>query len=232
MARRFRLEMLLDTVRRADACSVLSEAAASPFRRFLLRDPLILPGGVDMKSFSSPANRSDVPTAFCASSLGDPRKRSDLLFAAWRHVLEQIPGARLVLASTVDPFMSTSQVRIPEGIEELDKAATVADGFAEAWVTVNAAPGEAFGLVLLESLASRTPIVCDDSGAGPEIVRGRASGSIFATGDEESLANALIDSLRGPPSDQLERDCFETADEYDWSRVVERYEDVYTDLAC
>jgi len=46
VARRYRLEMLRNVAAGADECSVLSAAAAEPFRRYLLREPRVLPGGV------------------------------------------------------------------------------------------------------------------------------------------------------------------------------------------
>ena len=84
VARRYRLEMHLEIARAADEVSVLSAAAAEPYRRYLLRDPVILPGGVLPGAFAVSADRAADPTLFCASSLGDPRKRADLLFGGLR----------------------------------------------------------------------------------------------------------------------------------------------------
>lgn len=72
---------------------------------------------------------------------------------------------------------------------------------AEAWkyfrafdVFALSSRNEPFGMVVLEALAAEVPVVVADSGGAPEIV-GEA-GSIFATGNPESLA----DSLRGKPA--------------------------------
>lgn len=231
VARRFRLEMLRETVRRADECTVLSEAAAAPFRRYLFREPVILPGGVDVSAFAPKAARRVSPTLFSASSLGDPRKRADLLFSAWQTARGDFPEARLRLATTSDPFMSKTPIVVPEGAEPLRSGESLSEGFASAWATVNAAPGEAFGLVLLESLASGTPVICDDSGAGPEIVGDDPVGTIFSEGDEAGLSRALASALAGPPSDETVEGCLRRAAAYDWSRVAPRYEAVYVRVA-
>ena len=63
VARRYRLEMLLDVARRAEECTVLSQAAARRFARYLLRDPVVLPGGVETTSFALDEPRSSAPDA-------------------------------------------------------------------------------------------------------------------------------------------------------------------------
>lgn len=227
VARRFRLEMLKDIVAGADECTVLSQAAAKPFRRYLFREPVVLPGGVDTARFARTIDRQDRPTLFSASSLGDPRKRADLLFSAWESVIAGNPDARLQMATTRDPFMSTLKVSMPPGVEAIRPDAKLAESFASAWATVNAAPGEAFGLVLLESLAAGTPIICDDSGAGPEILGSAEVGRVFAEGDEADLAAVMTTSLAAPPGRGMEADCVLRAAEFDWSRVVVKYEAIY-----
>ena len=57
---------------------------------------------------------------------------------------------------------------------------------------------EAFGIVLLEAMANSRVIVGSNSGAIPEIVRHGASGLLFAPGDSDSLAEALLRLIRSP----------------------------------
>ena len=63
----------------ADECTVLSEAAADPFRRYLLREPRVLPPGVLTERVRSRRRARQSATFFCPASLGDPRKRGELL---------------------------------------------------------------------------------------------------------------------------------------------------------
>jgi glycosyltransferase involved in cell wall biosynthesis len=226
VARRYRLEMLHEVVRRADECTVLSEAAAAPFERFLLRRPIILGGGVDTKAFS-PSPRKPEPTFFCASSLGDPRKRADLLFAAFEQVRRLHPGTRLRLAPTSDPFMSNTRLALPPGVEVLGAHETLAEAYASAWATVNAGAGEAFGLVMVESLAAGTPVIADEFGAASEIFKDPAAGATFATGDQRDLTRAMLAAAKRPPSGEQVECCLETASRFDWEKVVQDYEAVY-----
>lgn len=229
VARRYRLQMLQATVRRADACTVLSEAAARPYRRYLLREPEVLPAGVVAAEFAVGERRTASPTLFCASSLGDPRKRGPLLFAALDRLRERRPDVTLRVARSRDPVMSGKEPELPEGAEwvEVDRPGALAAAYASAWVTVNPAVGEAFGLVLLESLAAGTPIVGDDSGAAAEVIGDSDVGRLFESGDEVDLERALAEALELAEGDDTSAACRARAADYDWSRLVERYEDLY-----
>ena len=99
VARRYRLEMLQTAISGARRVIVLSEAAARDFRRYLMHDPLVLPPGVLLDRFASSGSRSATPTLLCASSLGDPRKRGDLLLASFAELRSRQPDVRLRLVS-------------------------------------------------------------------------------------------------------------------------------------
>jgi phosphatidylinositol alpha-mannosyltransferase len=232
VARRYRLDMHLAVARRAEACAVLSAAAAAPYERFLLRRPEILPAGVLPGAFAADAPRAEAPTLFCASSLGDPRKRAGLLFAAFSRLREGLPEARLRVARPRDPFMSGALPELPAGAEwvDTDSPGAMAREYASAWATVNPAVGEAFGLVLVESLAAGTPAVGDTSGAAPEILDERV-GRLFGPDDEGDLARALGEAL-DLGADAAARDaCRARAAEFDWPRIVGSYERVYRRVA-
>ncbi len=54
---------------------------------------------------------------------------------------------------------------------------------------------EAFGLVLVESLAAGTPVVAARSGACPEIVTDDAIGRLFEPDDADDLARAMGEAI-------------------------------------
>ena len=84
---------------------------------------------------------------------------------------------------------------------------------------------EAFGNVLVESLAAGTPVVATDCPAGPrEILQDGRFGELVPVGDTEALAKAMVKVLRSggpiPPSDYLEK--FQLASVVDaYVRVME-----------
>jgi phosphatidylinositol alpha-mannosyltransferase len=227
VARRYRLDMLRVIAAGADECTVLSEAAADRFRRYLLREPRVLPPGVIGADFARDRPERH-PTLFCPASLGDPRKRGELLLAAFERLRRRRPEASLLLAGGRDPSGGPA-VLAGEGVEtrEIDSIAELAAAYAGASATVLAAVEEAFGLVLIESLAAGTPVVAARSGAGPELVGDERIGRLFAPDDEADLAQAMEEALDLGALDGTIRRCRERAAEFDWSRIVGGYEAVY-----
>ena len=233
VARRGRIAIIKDAIAGAAATTVLSEAAAGPFRRYLLAQPRVLPGGVIARDFETAAERSPDPTLFCAASLGDPRKRADTLFAGFTALRDRRPQARLLVARSRDPVMSPEPVTLPGGAEwiEVDRTADLARAYASAWASVLPAEHEAFGLVLVESLAAGTPVVAARSGACPEIVAGDEIGRLFEPGDAGDLARALDEALELAGDAGTAAACRRRARDFDWPRVVRRYRELYEEVA-
>jgi glycosyltransferase involved in cell wall biosynthesis len=232
IARRYRIEMLETIVAKAAATTVLSQAAAAVFRRYLLADPVVLPGGVVSADFAGQEARASRPTLICSASLGDPRKGAALLFSAFESLRQSRGDARLVLVRTPDPIMSPTEVRAPAGAEWIDAndTAALARAYSQAWASVLTATGEAFGLVLIESMAAGTPVVAPRSGGCPEIVSGERVGRLYAPGDEADLVRAMEQALELGREDATAEACRKRAAAYDWERVIEGYEQLYASV--
>jgi len=217
--RRYRLPMHAELAREAAVCTVLSEAAAEPFRRYLLRDPEVVPPGVACDEFAVDTERAEHPTIVYAGSPADPRKRLGLLIEAFDALRRRRPEARLQLAGSREPGFD---VELPEGAEwvESDRTGDLARTLAAAHVAVLPSTGEAFGLVLAEALAAGTPVVATDAGAAGEIVT-PAVGRLFTQDDRDSLVDALEEALALNGS----RDAYRAhARQWDWSAIGPRYE--------
>ena len=223
--RRHRLEMLKAAADGAAAVSALSEAAAEPLRRYALADPAILPGGVTLADYAGPVERPAPPVLLCPASLADPRKRGALLAEAFGLLRRQ--GARRPAGACGRP--GRARPRRGRGIEVATAAGTaeLAAAYRGASATVLPSDDEAFGLVLVESLAAGTPVVAARSGACPEIVDDERVGRLFEPGDPRDLARALGEALELAADPATADACRAHARRWDWSRVVERYEALY-----
>lgn len=231
--RRYRLEMLQSTIRGAAACTVLSRTAAAAFERFLLHEPEVLPGGVLSEVFASQRSRAAEPTLLFASSAADPRKRAELAFEGFQALRARRPQLRLLVVRTPDPEYGILAPELPEGAEWIDAPATeeLAEAYAHAWLTIFPALDEAFGLVSIESLAAGTPVVAARSGGCPEIVDSDELGRLFEPDDVSDLERALEETLSLAERENVRGACQARAAEYDWSRIVERYEALYDEVA-
>jgi len=249
VARRYRMALLETAVERAKAVTVLSDAAAEPFERYLLRRPVVLAGGVvlekdskkgsdpflekDSKKGSDPflenGSRKGSDPILCAASLNDSRKRGAVLMEAFELLRRERPEVRLVLAGLDDPTQGPEPLRLPEGavLAPVTDSAQLARAYASAAVSVLPAVHEAFGLVLVESLAAGTPAVAARSGACPEVIDDDRVGRLFEPDDPADLARALGEALDLAEHDETAARCREHAARWDWDRILPRYEELY-----
>src|SRR5579884_1167864 len=219
----------------------------------------VLPPPVDMNVFK-PNGARDLsrPKVLFTADLGDPRKGGTLLLRAWDEIDRRCPEAVLVLAgpfgiagfhplataySTLgqlhvirDPAARAAvELRGPGSVGGLPRL------YAESAVTVLPSIDEAFGIVVTESLASGTPVVCS-SDAGPgEIVSSPDVGAtvplfeqldLFDSSRARELAEAVlyaIDLARRPGSADR---CREWASQWSLERVGRQAEEMYEDMAA
>jgi len=123
------------------------------------------------------------------------------LIRAMAQVLGQAPQARLLIVGHDDEGLRPS---LEAEIERLGLGeAVILAGFREDIPDVMAAldvfclPSlwEGFGLVLLEAMAEARPVVASAVGSIPEVVADGQTGRLVEPGDEDGLAQALIDLL-------------------------------------
>jgi glycosyltransferase involved in cell wall biosynthesis len=96
----------------------------------------------------------------------------------------------------------------------------IARRYREATVTVLPSHSEAFGIVLIESLASGTPVVCSESGGMPEIVDRPEVGRAVPWGDADALADALHEAIELAADPATPKRCAEHARRWDWERSI------------
>jgi glycosyltransferase involved in cell wall biosynthesis len=223
LARRF----FLGALRAATATAVLSRASAVALEGLTGQRAVVLPPGVSLARFtpSEPAP-AQPPRILYSGSLADARKRPDLAVEAFALVLERHPEARLAVSGSGDATEVLTLAdrmgdRARDAIDVLGpgQPEDVPGRYRQATVTVLPAEHEAFGLVLVESLASGTPVVCTPSGGMPEIVTPEV-GVVATSATPQALADALEAAIVLASDPLTAKRCVARAERWDWESTV------------
>jgi glycosyltransferase involved in cell wall biosynthesis len=231
--RRRRLELTVRAVAGCRETVALSGYAARQFQRWLGYDARVIYPGVHLDRFPLGSERTEEPTIVCSATLTEPRKRIPLLVEAHRLVRREHPRARLLLDRPRDGRLAARFADSDNGVElvSMDDRATMAAMLGSAWAAALPSTGEAFGLVLVEALATGTPVVGSALGAFPEIVDRPGVGRLFEGDDPESLAGALLDALELSQAPETRTACRTRASDFTVAHTVAEYESLYAELA-
>jgi glycosyltransferase involved in cell wall biosynthesis len=231
--RRHKLRILERAVTGNDAVVALSEAAGRGLHRWLGVEPRVIYPGVDLDSFGPGGERAAEPTVFCAADPTDPRKRVPLLAAAFALVRRERPRARLLALRPRDPNAARRLGLDGDGIELFDpvhEPARLAPAYRSAWVSALASHSEAFGVVIVESLACGTPVVASADAAAPEILDREGIGALFDGEDERGVARALLEALELAEDPSTASACRDRAADFSTRRTAEAHEALYGEL--
>jgi glycosyltransferase involved in cell wall biosynthesis len=225
---------------RAHAVTVLSEHAAEAFTRLSHRRATVLPPGVRLDHFTPDlAPRTGPPRVLFSADASVRAKGLETLVEAFGGLLHDHPDARLWISGPGDPRWAFAGLG-PRG----DAVAAATDRlgpgelsdipgrYRQATVTVLPSTAEAFGLSLVESLATGTPVVASAHGGPSEIVDGRQVGRVAAYGDAEALRTALGEAIALAAEPATPQHCVERARAFGWETIGPMHEHVYRAIAA
>ncbi|MGE3810191.1 MAG: glycosyltransferase family 4 protein [Candidatus Nanopelagicales bacterium] len=215
----------------------VSEAARQTLVEHMGGDAVLIPNGVDCSLFGEGEPLDGWPgdggSLFFIGRIDEPRKGLQVLLAAMPAIIAAHPGVRLLVAGPgeVEEIRGDLEPEVAEHITFLGLVdeETKARAFlsADIYVAPNTG-GESFGIVLLEAMASGTPVLASDLEAFRRVTAEGRAGASFANEDPDDLARAAIALL----SDRDERSRLAAegrirAREFDWETVAKRIVEVY-----
>ncbi len=228
---------------RAQGLIALSNLEVGIVRRFAPTPPIhVVPPGIDFARWSD-----------ASSDLPDPRRPPEYFLYAGRidwtkglvYLLRAMallpPGVRrpLVLAGPdwgVRAELEAEARRLGIG-DAVTFLGHVPDDRAYrgiirgATALVLPSESESFGIVLLEAMAARTPVIGSNVWAIPEVLDGGRAGRLVPYADPNALAAALAAVVREPDETrrQVERG-FERARSMDWSVTTRAFRAIYEEI--
>jgi glycosyltransferase involved in cell wall biosynthesis len=219
----------------AAALITVSRAAADALRVEFGLPARPLLNGVDTAMFASGSAgvaRTDTPSVLFPGDPADVRKRLDLLVQAVAALRQAGDDVTLLIAAPVrNPDIRRRVVEQLDGaVEFLDIATPDAmpAAYGRAWITCAPAVREAFGLVIVESLATGTPVVAVRDGGVTEVLR--EPSWLAEPDDAVSLATAIRQALTAAGDAGSPAHCRALAAPFDWSVRGPAFEELYADV--
>ena len=215
----------------------VSEAARQTLVEHMGGDAVLIPNGVDCSAFGGvdplPGWPGEGHSLLFLGRIDEPRKGLQVLLEALPAIAERHPDVRLLVAGPgdVDEFRHALPAEVADRVEFLGLVSEEVKARAFVSADIYVAPntgGESFGIVLLEAMASGTPVLASDIEAFRRVVDGGRAGATFVNEDSADLARvavALLDDAEERA--RLGREGLLRAEEFDWETVAKRVVEVY-----
>lgn len=214
---------------RLDHRVAVSEAAAETARESLGGTYRIIPNAVEVGRFADADPwPTDGPTVMFLGR-HEERKGLQVLLEATASLPEDVRiwvgGFGPDTEGLRQRYGSDPRIQWLGAISDEEKEARLAGADA---FCVPAIGGESFGVVLLEAMAARTPVVASDIGAFRMVSREGRSATLFESGNPEALARAIRHALaRGPDIERRIEAGVALADEFGVDRQADAYLALY-----
>jgi glycosyltransferase involved in cell wall biosynthesis len=226
--RAFDRSLMRAAVSAAHEVTALSHASAAATERVFGRAAVGLTPGIYCDRFPpNLAPRAGPVRILFPAALGDRRKGLDRAIRAvaslredwpdmklllsgqgsWSWALEDLEGGAEAMAGAIEDLGPGSPDRMPER-------------YRSATISMLPSTDEAFGLVLAESLACGTPVVCTQDGGMPEIVSSPEVGRTVPAGHGQAWEQAVRQVVRLAAEPGTPARCSDHVRKFDWSLSI------------
>lgn len=215
----------------------VSEKARQTLVENIGGDAVLIPNGVNCAQFEVGQPFRGYPragkTLLFLGRIDEPRKGLQVLLPAMPKIIERYPDIKLLVAGPgdIDGVRSSLRPDVARHVEFLglisEDEKVSAFKSSDLYIAPNTG-GESFGIVLLESMSARTPVVASNLEAFSQVLLGGQCGALFTNEDSDSLAATVNEVLADPQRcEQLVTAGFARAAEFDWRVVSRDVERVY-----
>lgn len=221
--------------KRIDGKIAVSRTALDSIARYLPGNYRIIPNGVDTNHFTPGEENYKFFNEILFVGRIEPRKGLQFLIDSIPIVKKEIPEVRLTV---VGGGYKELKLNITEEAKDMIKflgflAPKDLPGiFRRASLFMSPAiTGESFGIVLLEAMASGTPVIASDIPGYRCVIEDEKNGLLVPPGDSEGIANAIIRLMKDKDlRASLIEEGFKSVSRYSWNKVSKEVLDFYYEI--
>lgn len=226
-------------IKHLNAYTAVSDAATSYIGQYIdTKDIYMVPNGVDLKQYHTPVKEDKPRHDILYVGRLEKRKGVKFLIEAFALLHQTMPATKLTIVGG-GPDKEKLEKQVAElGIKKFVRFAGYASDAAkqkmlrEAALFVSPALyGESFGIVLVEAMASGTPIVAGNNPGYASVLADRGSISLVDPEDTEAFAQRMELLLTDEKLRKLWIDwAVQDVKKYAYKNIVDQYEKIYKDL--
>ena len=200
----------------------------------------VIPIGINFNKFNPINKSSEIKKRYgdkllLYSGLMAPRKRVSILLKAMTHVIKEIPDAYLILIGKGPLLNHYKNLSNSLGIQRnttflgFVKDEILIKFYASSEIFVFPSEKEGFGQVLLEALASGTPVVCANKLPMSEIIGN--GGITFEVNDSRDLSKKIFYLLNNRRElNKFKENALKVAKKYEWKKIIRSYLEYIDDI--
>lgn len=220
----------------ANKIIAVSSAAATFISHFTNKEIEVIPNGIDVKSFAPKTKKFSGKNILFVGRFSY-RKGLHLLLESMGFIIKENKEIKLtivgkgymksILKLLIRTLNLQKNVVIKENLnkEELISLYKKSDVFVMPSIF-----GESFGIVLLEAMASKTPIVATKQGGIKEIIVHNRTGLLIERNRPKKFAESIMNLLNNKKlSKKLSSNAYNEVKKYDWNNIIKKIENIYED---
>jgi glycosyltransferase involved in cell wall biosynthesis len=196
---------------------------------------VVIPNGVNLQMFTESNDRIMLegdPSILYVGHLSR-LKGVDILIRAVSKISSDLPTMKLHLVGNGNAPIFAALLK-KEGIEKYvvfhnwAKPSKIPSYYKSADICVFPSRHEGFGIVILEAMASGTPVIASDIPSFREIISDSIDGRLFKSQDADALAKEVVALYRDPHlMKKFGQNALEKVKNYSWEKIAEKYISLY-----
>lgn len=221
---------------------------SSKYLRNYTDKTVVIPNGIDLDEF-----KTDLSKGECRKKLNlplnkkiilffgylSPYKSPDILLRAFVDVLREDPNTILLFAGSGEMMEDLKMLSKKLDVQE----SVIFAGFVKRDLRVfyykssdifclpSTMSTECYPLAILESMASKVPVIASEIGGIPDIIEDGVNGILVPPKNKEDLKKAILNLLRNVSNkEKISESAFKEVKKYSWKKIAETTETVYNNL--